>query len=323
MKILHNISLRSTLTIAFALLLVGTMHAQNITSYRYWFDDDIANLVTVPVTPIPEINTPITFNSAGLSIGFHTVTMQFKDADGHWSSPYTSIFSQKGSTLTSLEYWFNDEIASATQLGVTPAANLDLNASLDASTLPVGLYQVTMRGLDDRGEWSVPYTTTMTRGGGLITGYEYWIDDQVADRVMDNIGPANVVDLISEIPLAIADGDHTFTIRFHDQAEGWSVPITSAFTYLVGIDELPGVNSILMFPNPVRDNLTLRLDMRTASILQVSMLDASGRFVAAPEDWGVQGVSDRTWNTTHLAAGTYILRIISADHAMNLKFIKQ
>lgn len=323
MKMLRNISLGRTLAVVFTTVLISTAHTQNITSYRYWFNDDIANLVNVPVTATPEMNTLISFNSAGLAIGYHTVTVQFKDADSHWSSPYTSVFSQKGGSLTALEYWFNDDVAGSTQLPVTATANLDLNATLDASALPVGLYQLTMRGLDDRGERSVPYTTIITRGGGQITGYEYWIDDQVADRVMNSIGPASLVDLISDLPLSSANGDHSFTIRFHDEAEGWSVPITTTFTFIVGIEELPGVNSVLLFPNPVSDNLTLRLDVSTASVLQVSMLDATGRIIAAPEEWGVQGSSHRTWATGHLAAGTYTLRIATSDHAINLPFIKQ
>jgi hypothetical protein len=86
------------------------------------------------------------------------------------------------------------------KLPVTPNANLDLSATLNAGTLPLGLHHVTMRGKDERGEWSTPYTTVITRGGGQITGYEYWIDDQVAGRVMNTIGPAATVDLISDLP---------------------------------------------------------------------------------------------------------------------------
>jgi hypothetical protein len=323
MKDLQITITRITLAAVLTVLLIGAAHAQNITAYRYWFDDDIANLVDVPVTPTPVVSGSITFNSEGLSIGYHTVTVQFKDADAHWSSPCTSVFSQKGGTLTALQYWFNDDAAGATQLSVTPAANLDLTASLDASILPVGLHTVTLRGRDERGEWSAPYTTTMTRGGGQITGYEYWIDDQVADRTMNTLGPADVVDLISDLPVTTTSGDHTFTIRFHDEAEGWSVPITTAFSYIVGIAELPGVSSVLLFPNPVQDNVSLRLDASTTAALQVSLLDATGRIISAPQNWAAQGVSHRTWDTAGLSSGTYMLRISSDEHAINLPFIKQ
>lgn len=313
---------RLLLFAAFGLLLSATQ-AQNITGYRYWFDDAIANMVTVPLSPTPVVDAQISMNSAGLAIGYHTVTVQFRDADMHWSSPYTSVFSQKGGTITALQYWFGDDAGSASLLNVTPAAEIDLTASLDASDLPLGLHNVTIRSRDERGEWSVPYTTTMTRGGGAITGYEYWIDDQVVDRVMNPIGPATVVDLISDLPLNTPFGDHTFTIRFHDEAEGWSVPITTTVTVYVGIEELPSVNSLVVFPNPVQDQLTLRLDTQIASAFQVSILDATGRVVAAPTNWSVQGLAHRSWDTATLATGSYSIRISSADNAVNIPFIKQ
>jgi len=307
---------------AYMLLMAGLAHAQNITAYRYWFDDDIAALVEIPVTATPVVSTEFVLNSTGLAVGHHTVTIQFKDTDLHWSAPYTSVFSQKGGTLTGLEYWFNDDAADAILLSVTPAAAVDINASLNASALPVGLHRVTMRGRDERGEWTVPYSGTITRGGGSITGYEYWIDDQVADRVMNSIGPADVVDLISALPLSTSDGPHTFTIRFHDEAEGWSVPMTTAFSYIVGIGELPGVNSFLLFPNPVQDHVALRLDASLPSNLQVSILDAAGRVVEAPSNWSVQGITHRTWDTAILPAGMYTMRITTAEHAINLPFVK-
>ncbi len=304
-------------------LLLSATQAQNITGYRYWFDDAIAGLVTVTLSPTPVVNAQISMNSAGLPTGYHTVTVQFRDADQLWSSPYTSVFSQKGGTINALQYWFGDDASTATQLSVTPAAAIDLTASLDASELPVGLHQVTLRARDERGEWSVPYSTTMTRGGGAITGYEYWIDDQVADRVMNPIGPATVVDLISDLPLNTPPGDHTFTIRFHDEADGWSVPLTTTVAVYVGIEELPGVNSLLVFPNPVQDQLTLRVDAHTLTDMEVSLLDASGRVVEAPTNWSVTGLAHRTWDTSALPAGAYTLRIGSSDRAITLPFIKQ
>lgn len=323
MRNLLTTSIRALMATATMLLLIGRAEAQNITAYRYWFNDDIANLVNVPITATPNMNTSISFNSAALPVGYHLVTVQFKDADAHWSSPYTSVFSQKGGTVTALQYWFDDATASAILHPITPTANLDLSVALDASALPLGLHHMTLRGKDDRGQWSVPYTTMITRGGGRITGYEYWIDDQVDDRVMNTIGPADVVDLISDLPLNTSPGDYTFTIRFRDEAEGWSVPVTTTVAVYVGIEELPGVSSILLFPNPVQDQLTLRLDASISASYDVSILDATGRVVAAPTNWQVAGLTHRSWDTASLAPGTYTIRITNGDRAAHLPFIKQ
>ena len=141
--------------------------------------------------------------------------------------------------------------------------------------------------------------------------------------MMNPVGPATVVDLISDLPLNTPPGDHTFTIRFRDEAEGWSVPITTTVTVYVGIDELPGVNSLLVFPNPVQDQLTLRVDAQTFTDMEVSLLDASGRVVEAPTNWSVTGLAHRTWDTSAFPAGVYTLRIISSARAITLPFIKQ
>lgn len=322
MKKFRNILPCLPLAFGSAMLLGSTAQAQQITNYRYWFDDETANLVNVTITATPELNAGISLNSAALSPGYHTVTVQFKDNDAHWSAPWTSEFNQKGGTLVALQYWFNDDAGNASLLPVTPTADLDLSASLDAAALPVGLHLVTLRGKDERGEWSVPYTSLMTRGGGLITGYEYWIDDQVADRVTNTIGPAGVVDLISDLPLNTPAGDHTFTVRFHDEAGEWSVPITTTVSVYVGMDELPGVGSLTVFPNPVQDQLTLRLDALNPAEYEVGVLDLLGRTVAPAVQWNVQGLSQRNWDTRSLAAGQYIIRISSQGHTANIPFTK-
>jgi hypothetical protein len=91
----------------------------------------------------------------------------------------------------------------------------------------------------------------------------------------------------------------------------------------VGIEELPGVNSLLVFPNPVQDQLTLRVDAHTFTDMELSLLDASGRVVEAPTNWNVTGLAHRTWDTSALPAGVYTLRIGSSDRAITLPFIKQ
>lgn len=313
---------RSLLIALFTLILLRTAPAQNITGYRYWFNDDNATMVQVATAPTPLLSTTVQLNSSSLPVGLHTATIQFHDADGHYTAPYTSTFAQHGSTVQALEYWFNDSANDAVQIAATPAADFDLSVALDAGALPTGFHTVTVRSLDARGEWSVPYTTTFIRSGGNITGYEYWIDDQIQDRVMNSIGPAMTVDLVEELPLNTTDGDHTFTIRFHDETEGWSVPLSTTFSFATGINEIAGVSNYLLFPNPVGDGVTLRLDATERKDLQVSLLDATGRVVMAPTNWTVLGLSHHRWDTSALSNGSYLVRITSGDHTFHIPFIK-
>ncbi len=310
------------LTAAFALAAI-TAHAQNITGYRYWFNDNVAAATVVNLAPTPVIDAELTLASASLPTGHHLATIQFRDADGHWGAPWTSLFTQRGSTVNAIEHWFNDDVSDAIMTSVTPGVAPLITAPLNAAALPVGFHKVTVRTIDARGERSVPYTVDFTRNGGAITGYEYWIDDAMADRTSGSIGPAGVVDLIASLPVPTTEGAHFFTIRFRNEEEGWSVPLSSAFSFIVGMDEIPGLSNYLLFPNPVAEQLSLRMDAAEARSLQIDVLDAAGRAVRQLGSWNVSGMAHNSWDTSMLARGSYLLRITSDERTMQLPFVKQ
>ncbi|MEO8591303.1 MAG: T9SS type A sorting domain-containing protein [Flavobacteriales bacterium] len=307
------------------MLLFGSTHtqAQNITGYRYWFNDDLATSTVVDLSATPVLDQQVVLNSSALPAGHHLATLQIRDADGHWGAPWTAPFTQLGATVNAIEYWFNDEVDDATTASVTPGMAPLFMAPLDASALPVGFHTVTVRTIDAIGVRSVPYTVGFTRHGGAITGYEYWIDDAVADRVSNTIGPAGTVDLIAALPVPTTEGAHLFTIRFRDAEEGWSVPLSSTFNFSIGLDEIPGLSNYLLFPNPVSDELSLRLDADAARNLDLSVLDATGRTVQSMANWSVQGTTQRNWDISALARGSYLLRIVGNDRQILIPFVKQ
>lgn len=93
-----------------ALLLTAAMApAQNLTGYRYWFNDNAATMTVVDLTATPVVDTELILNSSSLPNGHHLVTIQFRDANGHWGAPWTTMFAQRGATMNALEYWFNDD----------------------------------------------------------------------------------------------------------------------------------------------------------------------------------------------------------------------
>lgn len=320
---MRNLKIHTLITALALLSGISSAQAQNITGYRYWFNDNVGALVEMSLAPTAVVDAELVLNSASLAPGHHLATIQFRDADGHWGAPWTSHFVQRGATVNAIEYWFNDDAGATTTTAVTPGIAPEIDEALTASTLPVGFHTVTVRTVDARGERSVPYTVNFTRNGGAITAYEYWIDEAIADRSTGSIGPAGTVDLIAELPVPTTEGDHTFTIRFRDEAEGWSVPLSSAFSFVVGMDEIPGVNNYLLFPNPVAEQMSLRIDAVDARTLQVEVLDATGRVIQQLGSWNVSGVGHNTWDTSSLAPGSYLLRISSCERAIQLPFVKQ
>ncbi len=63
-----------------------------------------------------------------------------------------------------------------------------------------------------------------------INAWEYWFDDNYADRVMQTIGGTNTLQLKTGIPAGHLDpGPHILHIRFRDSDNRWSAPLSQLF----------------------------------------------------------------------------------------------
>jgi hypothetical protein len=298
------------------------MRAQTVTGYRYWYDDDAANATTVSVAGGADYTLTASLEATALAPGYHRVTMQMQDSNGDYSVPLTSLFVQRGNTIAGYRYWFDDDAANATDVNVTGTADYTLSASLEATVLENGYHRVTMQLRDGTGEYGSPLTSTFVQRGVTVDGYEYWIDDDIAARTSGSIGPAGVVDLVVSLPTNTTAGQHLFTIRFSEEQDGWSVPLTSEFSFITGLDELPGLSDLLLFPNPTNGQLALRLTSADGAQLRLSVVDATGRVVRAEENWTPTGTAVRTWDLADLAPGSYSLRIANGDRQSTLRFQK-
>lgn len=323
MSTFHSFFGRSVITGLLITNAWACVHAQTVTGYRYWFDDDAVNATNVNVVGSAEYTLNASLEATALAPGYHRVTLQVRDSNGDYAVPVTSVFTQRGNAIAGYRYWFDDDAASATEVLVPGTSDYTLSASLEASALSTGYHRVTVQLRDGTGEYASPLTNTFVQRGVTVNGYEYWIDDDISARVAGSIGPAGVVDLIADLPTNTTDGQHLFTIRFSEEQDGWSVPLTSEFTFVVGLEELPGLSDLLLFPNPTDGQLVLRLSTTEAQQLKLTVLDATGRVVRAEENWTANGTAMRTWDLADLPAGTYGLLIRREGHQVMLPFAKR
>lgn len=299
------------------------LKAQQIDAYRYWYDDDAANAVTTTVTASPELVLADNWPADQLSSGYHRVSVQVRDTEGVWSVPQTRLFTRVGQEITGYRFWVNDDIATLSTGTVGPNSVVDLNAVIDPGTLTKDYNLVTLQFTDDHGEWSVPQSTWFVKNTGAVNGYQYWIDDDIANLSSGTIGPAEVVDLIADLPTPTTNGDHLFTIRFSGVNGTWSVPLTTAFSFLTGTEELPGVSDLFLFPNPTDGMVALRLTSDMQRNMALSVLDAHGRQVLAVSNWAVNGTGTRSLDLSALPAGPYLLRITENDRSTTMRFVKR
>lgn len=302
-------------------LAVGAAHAQNITEYRYWYNDDVANRITQTVAPTTVFSLAATLPTTGLEPGFHRITMQFNDGE-EWSSPLTRVFKRHGSTITGYRYWLNDDPSTSSTVSITADATVQLNGLLSNVTTDRHFNFVTIQFVDADGEYSTPITRTYVQGIWPVSGYEYWVDDDIASRTSGTIEPADVVDLIAELPTNTTSGDHLFTIRFKGEPDGWSVPLTTEYSFSTAIAELPGLTNVIVFPNPTAEQIGVRMTTEGARQLEVSVLDAKGALVQQFPTWNISGTAYRNWSVENLSSGKYFLRLSDGTNSWTTPFMK-
>ena len=299
-----------------------SVQAQQINGYRYWFDDAPTSAVTSTVASTTELSFTANWPTGAMEPGYHRVSIQLRDSNGDWSVPHTQSFIRGNHAITGYRYWVNDETGSITTGSIVPGMDVTLNNLIAPGTLPDDFNTVTIQFNDADGEWSVPYSAAFVKNTGEVSGYEYWIDDAIVNSTSGTIGPNGIVELIAYLPTGVPAGTHFFTIRFSVTNGGWSVPLTTQFTSFVGIEELPGISELLLFPNPVTEQLGLRLNTDAARTLNLQVLDISGAMVRDLSSWSVSGTTYRNWDISELASGSYLLRISDNSGTWSTRFVK-
>ncbi len=224
--------------------------------------------------------------------------------------------------ITEYRWWINDDVSTLTTASLIASSEVQVAATLDLPSLTGDHNTITLQFKDSNDEWGAPQTLTFTRNAGQANGYEYWIDDDIADRTTGAIVPDDIVDLIADLPTGMPAGTHVFTIRFSGSNDVWSVPLTTQFDSFVGIAELPGLSDLVLFPDPVSDQLGLRLNSAGARSLSLQVLDLTGALVMDLSTWGVSGTVVRNWDISSIASGSYVLRVTDGDGVASLRFVK-
>lgn len=232
------------------------------------------------------------------------------------------VTSLQAQEITEYRWWINDDPSTLTNTAVAAEADLELTAAIDLPVLEKDFNIITFQFKDSDGRYSVPYTKMFTRSTGMVNGYEYWIDDDISNSTSGSIGPATVVDLIAELPTNMAAGDHTFTIRFSGESGTWSVPQSTTFSVITSIEEILGLTEIVVFPNPVTDQLGIRISATEARTLDMEILDLSGRSIQRSGEWNVFGTDQEYFDVSSFSRGQYILRLSDGVKSISVPFIK-
>jgi hypothetical protein len=93
----------------------------------------------------------------------------------------------------------------------------------------------------------------------------------------------------------------------------------------VGIDEVPGLKGLIVFPNPVDDDLLMEFDLLEQQDIFVQIFNTTGQLVSSNEfentSQGQNQLSIKDLN--HLAKGIYFVKINVGDQFLLKKIIKR
>jgi hypothetical protein len=216
---------------------------RKIVAYEYWFDNDYANKVSQTATNQETFSLNTTVVPSALASGIHTFNIRFKDNTGFSSSTLSSFFYKVPEQATfdrkivAYEYWLDNDYANKVSQNATNQETFSLNTTVVPSALASGIHTFNIRFKDNTGLssstlssffYKVPEQATFDR---KIVAYEYWFDNDYANKVSQNATNLETFTLNESIvPNLLANGIHTFSIRFKDNT-GFSSSALSSFFY--------------------------------------------------------------------------------------------
>jgi PKD-like domain/Secretion system C-terminal sorting domain len=132
--------------------------------------------------------------------------------------------------LTSYEYWFDAAYSSKITTLISPASNFSLNTNIPTGALKQGIHTFHIRFKDDSLNYSCVQESYFFYSTPLISAYEYWIDNNFANRTIQTVSPSQIVDLTAAISTNTSSvGIHTLHLRFRTSNGQYSNVVSSYF----------------------------------------------------------------------------------------------
>ncbi|MCR4915869.1 MAG: InlB B-repeat-containing protein [Prevotella sp.] len=202
---------------------------QNATSplkgYEYWLDDDYSG----KKTGTSNVSNPmLTIDISSLKSGVHYFNFRAYNERGEYGNPVREMFyipqanPNINATLSKAVYWLDDDYASKVTV---ETSNTEQAYTIDISHLGPGVHYFNYRAFDNEGNpgsW-IREIFYLAHGEQTSTSdkidYEYWIDDNTADKVT---GSGTGSEYMFTIDVAgLAPGKHTFNFRAKNVLDQW------------------------------------------------------------------------------------------------------
>jgi predicted secreted protein len=215
-----------------------------ITSYEYFFNDDIANKKSVSVNSTDELHLITDMDISSLSGIINTLNIRFKDSQGRWSPLISKLFIKpldgdgtEDVKITSYEYFFNDDIASKKSINVNSTDEVHLITDMDVSSLSSIINTLNIRFKDSQGRWSPLISKLFIKpldgdanSDTKITGYEYYFNNDISNKKSIEVSATDELHLVTDFDVAeLTDDLNIINIRFKNDKGKWSPMVYKLF----------------------------------------------------------------------------------------------
>ncbi len=159
---------------------------------------------------------------------------------------------------------------------------------------------------------------TIISDNGVLTWPSYSIDDsQIVFDAEDNIGH-----FLALVPLANDKISAAGNATFYLDVRRWGVWFANGERELVDANELFAEGGLTIFPNPVKNNLTLQWTAEKAGEASLEIFDLLGKKIKTESFDIFIGDMQQTINTSDLPSGNYFVQLIFDGNRKAFKIIK-
>ncbi len=261
-----------------------------IKSWEYWFDNDFSGRVITAVSPhVIQYHLQSNIPANSLGYGLHLFHVRFKDLNGKYSAINSSFFIKSApvanvnAKLVAYDYWFDNNFAGKVTTSISSTKQFHLVNGFSTAGLSDGLHIFNVRFKDNQGAYSSVTSSFFLKNGTEVTvnavmaNYEYWFDNDYANRVSANLNGQQQAHLATNIDASgLLAGLHLLNIRVEDDQGRWSSVYSRFFlknevypdihnsiiAYQYWVDSMSNQLNTVWLPTPVKQyRLNIPLDL--------------------------------------------------------------
>jgi len=332
--------------IAFFTILLCTAQTVAVSQAEYFWDTDPGegNATAIVATDGSFDTAFEQLSKAGIAapaVGLHTFNIRIKDNTGAWSPVFTNVINVEQTltptpiSLSQAEYFWDTDPGEGNATAILATdGNFDSafeQLSKSGIAAPaVGLHTFNIRVKDNSNVWGTVFTNVINVEQTLaptpisITQAEYFWDTDPGEgsgipllATDGNLDSAFGQFFQNGISIAQPAGLHVFNVRIKDNTGIWS-PVFKNVIYIESTlaSENFSVAHLIVYPNPVKDLLTLSFENEITTVAIYNML---GQEVLTKSIFANEGQMD----VSGLRTGTYLVKIYAGNQVKTIKVIKE